>query len=452
MPDSPYQKALDYLYSFIDYETIRQPRNISYFDLRRMRELLMHLGNPHLETRTIHIAGTKGKGSTAAMIASALGIAGYKTGLYTSPHLVDLRERFRIDGKSISEIAIVDLVDRLKPVVEAVNREAKYGKLTTFELLTALAFYHFSHGQVDFQVIETGLGGRLDATNVVQSEICVITTIGFDHMDLLGNSLTEIATEKAGIIKSGSVLVSSPQPSEAANVIKKKCIENNARLIKVGEDVSWQSLGFDTYRQFIEVNGRLVTYRIALPLLGHCQQENAATAVAVLEVLVENGFDITLDAIVRGLEKVSWPGRFQVIMQKPLIVIDGAHNQDSIHQFKLSLAGYIRNCMGFKPNRDPFHKAILIIGASADKDIASIVSELHLLFNKVIITRSRHPRAMAPGSIATEFSKYGLEANVTESVPEAISLAFSEAGEEDLICIIGSLFVAGEALEYLGGG
>jgi dihydrofolate synthase/folylpolyglutamate synthase len=347
-------------------------------------------------------------------------------------------------------MAIFNLVDRLKPVVEAINQEAKYGKLTTFELLTTLAFLHFSYWQVDFQVIETGLGGRLDATNVVQPEICVITTIGFDHMDVLGNSLSEIATEKAGIIKPGSVVVSSPQQSEAANVIEKKCIENNTKLIRASKDVSWQSLGFDAYRQLIEVKGRMATYRIDLPLLGDCQQENAAVAVAALEVLVENGFNITHDNIVHGLETVSWPGRFQVIMQKPLIVIDGAHNQASIRQFKLTLAGYIRNCMGFKTNKDPFNKAILIIGVSADKDIAGIVSELCLLFNKVIITRSRHPRAMATGSIATEFGKYELEVDVTQSVSEAISLAFSEAGEGDLICITGSLFVAGEAVEYLG--
>ncbi len=452
MLDSQYQKALDYLYSFIDYETMQQPRNISYFDLRRMHELLKHFDNPHLKVRTIHIAGTKGKGSTAAMIASALTVAGYKTGLYTSPHLIDLRERYRIDSKFISKIAIVDLVDCLKPVVEVVNQEAKYGKLTTFELLTTLAFLYFSHCQVDFQVIETGLGGRLDATNVVQPEICVITTIGFDHVDVLGNSLMTIATEKAGIIKTGSVVVSSPQPSEAASVIEKKCLVSKARLIRVGKDVSWRGLGFESNTQLIEINGRLKKYRIALPLLGGCQQENAAAAVATLEVLVENGTNITHENIVTGLEKVRWPGRFQVIKQKPLVVIDGAHNQASIHQFNLSLASYKRNCIGFQKNKNPLERAILIIGTSADKDIASIVSELFLLFNKVIVTRSRHPRAMSPSSIAAEFDRYGLEASVTDSVPEAISLAFSEAGERDIICIIGSLFVAGEAVEYLGMG
>ncbi|UCE97534.1 MAG: bifunctional folylpolyglutamate synthase/dihydrofolate synthase [Dehalococcoidia bacterium] len=449
MPDSQYQKVLDYLYSFIDYETMQQPRNISYFDLRRMHELLMYFDNPHLKARTIHIAGTKGKGSTAAMMASVLSITDYKTGLYTSPHLIDLRERFRVDGKLISEIVLIDLVDRIKPIVELVNQEAKYGRLTTFELLTTLAFLYFSHCQVDFQIIETGLGGRLDATNVVHPEICVITAIDFDHLDVLGNSLISIATEKAGIIKHGSVVVSSPQPSEAASVIEEKCLESKTRLIRVGKDVFWRGIDFESNAQLIEIKGRLKKYRIALPLLGGCQQENATAAVAALEVLVENGANITHENIVTGLENVSWPGRFQIIKQKPLVVIDGAHNQASIHQFKLSLASYKRNCIGFQKDKNPFNRAILIIGVSADKDIASIVSELFLLFNRVIATRSQHPRAMAPNSIAAEFGKYGFEANVTDSVPEAISLALSEAGERDIICITGSLFVAGEAIEYL---
>ncbi len=450
MPGSLYQQALDYLYSFIDYETMRQPRDTAHFDLRRMDELLVRLGNPHLKVRTVHIAGTKGKGSTAAMVASVLGTAGYKTGLYTSPHLTDLRERFRVDGELISEVAIIELVDRLKPEVEVVNQEAKYGKLTTFELLTALGFLYFSQQGVDFQVVEAGLGGRLDATNVVRPEVCVITAIGLDHTDVLGSSLAQIAGEKAGIIKPGSVVVSLSQPDEAASVIEERCLENNARLVRVGMDVTWRGLGFKPDRQLLEVNGRLAGYRIALPLLGNYQRENAAATVAALEVLAENGFNITHNDIIAGLEKVSWPGRFQILGQKPLIVVDGAHNPASIHQFKLSLVGYIKNCISFKKDTKPFDRAILVIGASSDKDIAGIVSELFLLFNEVIVTRSRHPRAMATNSIVAEFRKYGLKPHIAESVPEAVSLALSQTGEGDLICITGSLFVVGEAVEYLG--
>jgi dihydrofolate synthase/folylpolyglutamate synthase len=447
---SLYQQALDYLYSFIDYETMHQPRDASHFDLRRMDELLGRLDNPHLKARTVHIAGTKGKGSTAAMVASVLSTAGYKTGLYTSPHLTDLRERFRIDGELISEAVIIELVDRLKPEVEIVNQEARYGRLTTFEILTALGFLYFAKEGVDFQVVEAGLGGRLDATNVVRPEVCIITAIGLDHTDVLGDSLAQIAGEKAGIIKPGSVVASSPQTDEAACVIKERCIENNIRLVRAGIDVNWQSHGFKLDRQLLEIKGRLTDYRIALPLLGSYQRENAAVAVAALEVLAENGFNITHNDIITGFEKVSWPGRFQVMGQKPLVVVDGAHNPASIRQFKLSLADYIKNCLGFEEKSKPFDRAILVIGASLDKDIGGIVSELFPLFNEAIVTRSRHPRAMVATSIMAEFRKYGLEPHIAESVAQAVSLALSRAGKRDLVCITGSLFVAGEAVEYLG--
>ncbi len=450
MAGSLYQQALDYLYSFIDYETMHQPRDASHFDLRRMDELLGRLDNPHLKARTVHIAGTKGKGSTAAMVASVLSTAGYKTGLYTSPHLTDLRERFRIDGELISEAVIIELVDRLKPEVEIVNQEARYGRLTTFEILTALGFLYFAKEGVDFQVVEAGLGGRLDATNVVRPEVCIITAIGLDHTDVLGDSLAQIAGEKAGIIKPGSVVASSPQTDEAACVIKERCIENNIRLVRAGIDVNWQSHGFKLDRQLLEIKGRLTDYRIALPLLGSYQRENAAVAVAALEVLAENGFNITHNDIITGFEKVSWPGRFQVMGQKPLVVVDGAHNPASIRQFKLSLADYIKNCLGFEEKSKPFDRAILVIGASLDKDIGGIVSELFPLFNEVIVTRSRHPRAMVATSIMAEFRKYGLEPHIAESVAQAVSLALSRAGKRDLVCITGSLFVAGEAVEYLG--
>ncbi|HEX78899.1 MAG TPA: bifunctional folylpolyglutamate synthase/dihydrofolate synthase, partial [Dehalococcoidia bacterium] len=220
MMDSAYQQALDYLYSFVDYETMHQPRDAVSYDLRRMCKLLARLGNPHEKARSVHVAGTKGKGSVSAMIASVLATAGYRTGLYISPHLVDIRERFRINGDFISQAAIVELTEKLKPEVAAMNCKATYGKLTTFELLTALAFLYFALNDVELQVVEAGLGGRLDATNVIKADVCVITSINLDHTEVLGNTLFEIATEKAGIIKPGSVVVSSPQPEEAARVIE----------------------------------------------------------------------------------------------------------------------------------------------------------------------------------------------------------------------------------------
>jgi len=451
MTDSPYQQALDYLYSFIDYETMHQPRDAARFDIRRMQELLERLGNPQLEAKTVHVAGTKGKGSVAAMVASVLTAAGYKTGLYTSPHLTDIRERFRIDGEFISEGGIVELTDRLKPEVTAVNERAAFGVLTTFEIMTALCFFYFAQQKVDFQVVEVGLGGRLDATNVLQPEVCVITTIDLDHTDVLGDSLAQIASEKAGIIKPGAIAVSSPQTGEVDAVIEQACRNKGVELIRVGKDVTWRGLGFEGDRQLIEVKGRLAAYNIASPLLGSYQQPNTATAVAALEALVERGYKISRQHIIGGIERVSWPGRFQVLRKKPLIIADGAHNPAAVRQLKLSLANYLKGFEGGKGGK-LFNRTILVIGASADKDIAGIASELHLLFNEVIVTRSRHPRAMEPGCIAAEFGKYGLEARITETVSQALSKALSAAGEKDLVCITGSLFVVGEAVEQLSRG
>ncbi len=432
-----YQQALDYVYSFIDYE--REPRAPARYDLRRVVELLARLGNPHLRARTVHIAGTKGKGSVAAMTASALTASGYITGLYTSPHLHTFNERIRVDGNLISNEELVALVEEIKPEVEAVNKKGTYGQLTTFEIVTAIGFAYFKQKGVDFQVIEVGLGGRLDATNVVQPEVCVITSISFDHMEVLGNTLAEIAAEKAGIIKSGSVVVTSPQVEEVNRVIEQVCLDRNAKWISIGREVTRQSLGFDSSRQSLRVKGRLGSYELSIPLLGQHQLDNAATAVAALEVLAEKGFHISAGSIADGLARVSWPGRLQVLSRHPLVVVDGAHNPDSARKLKQSLEQYF-----------DFDRAILIIGFSSDKDIAGIISELAPLFDKVIATHSTHPRAMPTASVVAELSRQGVEAQATEDISIALPLALSLAGEKDLICVTGSLFVVAGAIEQAG--
>jgi len=431
-----YQQALDYIDSYTDYEKVPVPHDAANYDLRRVDELLARLGNPHLKARSVHIAGTNGKGSIAAMVASALTVSGYTTGLYTSPHLHTLRERIRVDGELISEQELVALVEKLQPEVEAVNQKATYGRLTTFELLTALAFAHFAGKGADFQVLEVGMGGRFDATNVIQPEVCIIASISFDHMDVLGNSLSGIAAEKAGIIKQGSIVVASPQVDEVDRVIKDVCLNCRARLIRVGRDITWQSLGFNLDRQLFQVRGRMGSYELSIPLLGQHQLDNAATAVATLEVLAEKGFNISKESIINGLAQVSWPGRFQIVSHHPLLVVDGAHNSDSARRLKHSLEQYF--------NLD---QAILVIGTSSDKDITGVVSELFPLFDKVIVTCSHHPRAMAPALIIAEFAKHGVETQVAKDVQTALSLALALAGGRDLICVTGSLFVVAEAIE-----
>jgi dihydrofolate synthase / folylpolyglutamate synthase len=432
-----YQEALDFIYGLIDYEKQPRPRDASYYDLRRVDLLLERLGNPHLKAKTVHITGSKGKGSTAATIASVLIASGYKTGLYTSPHLHIFNERIRVDNNLIADEEVVDLMKKIRPEVEAINEKAVYGRLTTFEVITALGFLYFASKGAEYQVIEVGLGGRLDATNVVKPAVCIITSISLEHTDVLGNTLGEIATEKSGIIKPGCVVISSPQTDEAMKVIEQTCRNKGVKLIRSGEDVTWQPLRHDTGGQAFAVKGRLASYELTIPLLGQYQLENAATAVAALEALSEIDPRITKESIKSGMAKVTWPGRLQVLSQHPLVVADGAHNPYSAGKLRKALEEYFK-----------YDKAILVIGTSSDKDIAGIVSELLPLFNEVIVTRaSAHPRSTPTAVIASEFKKQGVTPKEAEDIAPAMPLALSMAGENDLICVTGSLFVVAGAIE-----
>lgn len=434
-----FKEAVDYIQSFTDYE---KTPGIAYtaanYDLRRMVELLGRLGNPHLLPQTVHVAGTKGKGSTAAMIASVLTVSGYRTGLFTSPHLHTIRERIKVDSRLIPEKHFAALTEELRPEVETVNRHGVGGKLTTFELLTALAFAYFKQKKVDFQVLEVGLGGRLDATNVVRPGVCIITSISLDHVEVLGHTLAEIAREKAGIIKPGCVVVSAPQRPEAAIVIAEVCRQQRARLVKVGRDISWGKVSASLKGQSFELWGRTGSYDLSIPLLGDYQLENAATAVAALEELAALGATISADSIAEGLKKVSWPGRLQILGRRPLVVGDGAHNPYSAQKLRQAVAQYFK-----------FGRCILVLGTSLDKDISGIAQEMAPLASQVIVTRSQHPRAASPSVVAAEFACRGVQAEVTQSTGEAINLARSMAKKTDLILVTGSLFVVAEAIESM---
>jgi len=430
-----YAAALDFLLSRTDYERWPGFNYASRFDLRRMEALLQRLDNPHLSTKAVHIAGSKGKGSTSAMIAAGLQAAGYKTGLYTSPHLVTLRERIQVDGKPILKRELESLVARMRPHVEAVDHDKTYGELSTFELLTAAAFMQFQQKAVDFQVLETGLGGRLDATNVITPEVCIITSISLDHTEVLGDTLARIAAEKAGIIKPGRPVVSSAQAEEAAQVIREACQKKGARLISVGSDIVWRKLDSNLSGQSLEVQGLKGSYRITIPLLGAHQLQNAAAAVGALEVL-----GVPRKSIEAGLAKTDWPGRLQILRRRPLLVVDGAHNRDSASKLKEALKEYFH-----------FDRLILIIGTSADKDVSGIIEELAPLANTVIVTRSRHPRATKPEILAGEFARLGVQAERAEDVARAVAEAQGKAGRGDLICATGSLFLVAEVIEYVKG-
>jgi dihydrofolate synthase/folylpolyglutamate synthase len=429
-----YQAALDYILSFTDYERWPGFGYAARFDLRRMEDLLQRLGSPHLGIRTVHVAGSKGKGSTSAMIASALSDAGFRTGLYTSPHLHTMRERMKIDGQLITEQEFANLLSEMKPQIEATNK-GQTEELSTFEILTAMAFRHFQKQKAAFLVVEAGLGGRLDATNVVSPEVCVVTSISRDHTAVLGDTIPLIAAEEAGIIKSGVTAVSSPQVAEAADVIREICRKKGAELIMVGEEITWKGKESSLDGQSLEVRGRKSRYDLTIPLLGEHQLENAATVVAALEVL-----DIGKDHIISGLANVYWPGRIEVLQREPLLIADGAHNDDSTRRLREALQRYFQ-----------FDRAILIIGISGDKDCQAIIAELAPFFDKVITTAAQHPRATAAKALAREFERHGVEAQVVENVARAVSAALEQAGKRDLICATGSLFVVAEVIEAARG-
>jgi len=430
-----YQAALEFILSRSDYERWPGYNYASRFDLRRMEELLARLGDPHRSSRSVHIAGSKGKGSTAAMIAAGLIAAGYSTGLYTSPHLHSFRERINVGGKPITQRELARVISQIKPPTEAVEQQCDYGEITTFEVLTAAAFLYFQQMRVDFQVLETGLGGRLDATNVVTPEVCVITSISLDHQEVLGDTIAEIAIEKAGIIKAGNLVVSSPQVPEVAGVIKETCLKKDASLIQLGSDITWQKISSDLSGQTLEVKGRRGCYRFTIPLLGNYQMDNAATAVLTLEVL-----GLPKEIIENGLGKTRWPGRLQVLSHRPMMVVDGAHNSDSAKKLREALLEHFQ-----------FNRITFIIGLSGDKDISGIITELVPLADSVIATRSCHPRAIPPEVIVAEFNRHGVKAEVADDVAQAVAIARATAGRRDLICGTGSLFLVAEVIEYVKG-
>ena len=434
-----YQSAVDYILSFADYERIS--RSAVVFDLRRMEMLLDRLGKPQDTAKSVHITGTKGKGSTSAMVASILTQAGYRTGLYTSPHLLSINERIQVDGKDTTADAFARLTELMKPEVEAVNSFGEYGRLTTFELLTTLGFLYFREMKADFQVLEVGLGGRLDATNIIQKpEVCVITSISYDHTDVLGHTLTQIATEKCGIIKPGCIVVTSPQTPEAMAVIERVCGEKGVRLIRVGEDVTWRrkTSSPSAEGQSFVLSGSIGVYDLTIPLLGEHQVENAAVAVSAIWALMERGVQISHQSIVKGMAQVNWPGRLQILRRKPYVIVDGAHNVDSSKKLMRALKQYF-----------PFKRLLLIFGASSDKDLGGIVAELAPYPDKTIIVRAHHPRAVNPETLVSEFARYGAKAEIVEEVPEAVESALSQANPDDLICATGSLFVVAEVMEHL---
>ena len=449
-----YEAALDYLESFIDYEKkTRYAYDPRLFNLKRIRLLLASLGAPQRKLKFIHIAGSKGKGSTAAMISSILSTAGYKTGLYTSPHLVTPRERFRINSQLITESQLCELVERIQPHVDEVSKlsEAKsrksgwsdIGKLSFFEIYTAMGFLLFANEAVDFVALEVGLGGRLDATNIVEPLVSVITPISLEHTNLLGDTLTAIASEKAGIIKANGLVMSAPQKKEAMEVIQKVCAEQNAQLFQVGRDITFERLNGDQSGQIFNLQSSIFNLqssysRCHLPLLGMHQVTNAATAVGALELLRSHGYMLSAEQIKNGLDQTDWPARMQIVQREPTIVLDVAHSPESARMLNET----IRETFAYK-------KLILVVGISADKDIKGIGAQLCPIADVAILTKaSNFPRAAEPTQIKQEWEEFDVTLVIKDTVASALDYARSIAKKNDLICITGSFYPLGEAILY----
>lgn len=434
-----YAKALRFLNTLSDYERLRIVRyNSETFNLDRMRSLLRKLGNPQNKYRSVHVAGTKGKGSTCAMVAGMLSACGYKVGLYTSPHLVDMRERIQINGDMISHSEFARLARLVEPIVAHSRPTPTY-----FDVLTAIAFKYFAERKVDIAVVETGLGGRLDSTNVLMPEVTAITSISKDHMAQLGNTLRQIATEKAGIFKHGVPAVSVVQNPEAQEAIKAVADKVGAPLDFCGATIEF-SYRFESSRLLGPHNRVCLTTpnskfeHLAVPLIGEHQAINCGLALCIIDKLKTRGIAINDSRAMEGLAKVTLPGRMEMLSQTPRVICDGAHNAASLDALMRAIGQHI-----------PYDSMVLIFGCCADKDVAGMLERITSGADKVIFTRVDSIRSADPHELAARYVElYGKMAQVAETLDDALGIAYRAVTKEDLICITGSFYLVGEAKKY----
>ncbi len=406
-----------------------------------VRELLKELGDPHLGRVTVHIAGSKGKGSVAAMVESILRAGGVKTGLYTSPHLHRFTERIVVDGEAVTPEEFAEGVSEVKDAVEQLQKRLPERELVTFDVLTALGFLLCRRREVQAQVVEVGLGGRLDATNVFEKKDCaVITNIGLEHREILGDTVAEIAREKAGIIVPGCPTVMAPQRESAADVIREVAAERGSTLIEVAGvcNIRRDLVASDSQTFRLRTPGG--GYQAKLPLIGRHQLDNAATAVVAVEQLKAAGITVDEDTVRRGLEEVRWPGRIEIVKRRPLVVVDVAHTADSARRLRDALADYLH-----------VDQATVVIGVMGDKDLEGIAMAIEPVTRRVIATRAEHPRALNPEVIARLFGDMGIESYWEATVGGAVDMGLRVSTPSDAIVILGSVALAGEARAHILG-
>lgn len=452
-----YQEALAYLYSLSDYERGGPYTRDREENLAREARLLEALGDPQLSYTSTLLAGTKGKGSTAAFIERVLREAGLRTGLYTQPDLHTFRERMRVNGRLISEEEVAELVPQVRAAAEEIEQRREFGPFITYELATALALLYFQRQHVEHAVLEVGLGGRLDATNVTQPLVSVIASISYDHTQILGDTLAKIATEKAGIIKPNGVVVTSARPPEALLAIAAVCRRQHAELIRIGAagsdpaqaEVETGQLPALSYhyqledrtedrQHFTAWTPERVYAGLEIPLAGQHQLENATLALATLDMLRKKGISWDERALREGLRKMRWPARIDVVEHHPTIVVDGAHNADSMEKLMQALQDSFA-----------FHRLIVVLSLFRDKDLVGIARALERA-NIVVLTRMVSPRAATVEQMQEIFAKHAPHAEIhtADDSRAAMGLAVGLAGGNDLICATGSLYFAGEVLRW----
>ncbi|MFT3786199.1 MAG: folylpolyglutamate synthase/dihydrofolate synthase family protein [Tepidisphaeraceae bacterium] len=440
---SAFVKAQKLLETLTNFESLRIVRyNTDNFDLNRMRLLCKKLGNPQDALRIVHIAGTKGKGSTSAMTAAMLEAQGYRVGLYTSPHLVDVRERISINGQLITEEEFVKYVKLVEPIVKKQKPVPTY-----FDVLTAIAFKYFADQKVDIAVIETGLGGRLDSTNIVKPEVTAITSISFDHMQQLGNSLAKIAGEKAGIFKPGvPAVVAAGQVPEVEAVFKRVAGEVGAPIDLCGSTIEFSyrfeasRMGGRQYRVCLTTSNSKFEH-ITVPLYGEHQAINCGLAMAIIDRLKSRGLPIDDTKAMDGLTKTRVLGRMEMINQTPRIMIDAAHNAASVDAFMRAVGQHV-----------PYDSMVVIFGCCGDKDVDGMLGRITSGADKVIFCPVNSIRTANPHELAMRYTEnYGKMAQVAPSLKEALEIAVRAVTKEDLICITGSFYLIGEAKKMIQG-
>ncbi len=423
MGQDAYQKSLDYLYSLEKFGMI--------FGLTQVEKILNVIGNPHRDIQTIHIGGTNGKGSTAAMMSSILQKEGYRVGLYTSPHLVRFTERIKVNGKEIEEAEVAALTESMRKEMGAAGVTPPF---TFFDFTTAMALLYFNQKLVDLAILEVGLGGRLDSTNVVDPLISIITNIAKDHAEVLGRTILKIAGEKGGIIKKGKPLITAAKQPQVLRLFSRICQEKGSPFFRVGKEFRYVR-GEDGNFDYEGLNRKL--WNIHLNLKGFHQAVNATTALGAVEVLEDLGYPVSTGAMIDGLREVDWPGRLELVSSSPRVILDGAHNPAGALVLKESLEKEFQ-----------YHHLILLVGIMKDKDIQSILHLLAPMADHIILTQPHTDRATPPALLKEALDQNGKKGEIAEDFKKAIEKGLSLTQKEDLFCITGSLYTVGEARAY----